>query len=291
MEKAKQVRDQLMKEINKTSEAVAKSIGPVGEGEMDNALAILQTNAELAKMYQESSKVGAQNLGGSIPMLKIHTTNKSVGNELADGSEPNDGWFFYNQTSQQFKNPICHILTISKGFRAEGMVDSKTGIKGDDKFNQIMGGVIEDEGSYLPFIFYFTGMRLSRLWEFGKEAGKYTHAKPFPIPMFALSVKLSTVKEKNPYGMTSVVVFEILKDKAGNPLIVTDPGKFIFLRDNVEQLEDTISSLIAAKSTEEKVQSIKPAKVIEHDDTDAFVVPDMADDSNPFAEDETTVTR
>jgi hypothetical protein len=260
IDQAKQVRDKIASTIVQTKETVATNLPAVGEGDMEHTLAVLSQNKQLAQMYQESARLGSENLNGSVASLKVHTTNKSTGNVLADGTEPNDGWFFHNKSARQFKNPICHILTISAGFRAEGMVDQKTGKKGDDKFNQIMGGVIIDGSERLPFIFYFTGVRLQRMWDFAKEAGQFTHAKPFPIPMFALSVKLSTVKEKNAYGMTSVVEFEILRNEDGTPVIVSDPAEFIFLRDSVEPLETTIASLIASKSSEAKVQVIETAK-------------------------------
>jgi hypothetical protein len=83
--------------------------------------------------------------------------------------------------------------------------------------------------------------------------------KPVGIPMFALSVKLSTEKVKHAYGSSYVVNFEIVRDEKTNPVIITDPGEFVFLRDSLESLEDTIASLISAKSTEETIQTIKGA--------------------------------
>lgn len=228
----------------------------IKEGITDTSIALIQADKELLKMYEESSKMGSQNLQGAMPMLKIHTTNKSLGNELASGGEPNDGWFFLTGLAEQFQNPICHILTISKGFKAKGMADKTTGEVAEDKFNQIMGGVIVDGKDYKPFLMYFTGTRLSRLWDFGKEVSKFTHAKPVSVPMFALSVKLSTEKVKHAYGSSYVVNFEVVKNSEDNPVIITDAGEFVFLRDSVNQVEETIESLIATKSTEENIPSI-----------------------------------
>lgn len=234
---------------------------------MTDALALVKSNAELAKLYNDSSKLGSQNLQGAIPMLKIHTTNKSVGNELLDGKEPHDGWFFLTGNQEEFQSPLVHILTVSRGFRAEGMVDKSTGKKGAEKFNQILGGVIVDGEEFKPFIMYFTGIRLSKLWEFGKEVSKYTHQKPVGIPMFALSVKLSTTKVKHEYGTSYAVDFEVQRDKDSNPILVTDEGKFIFLRDNLSSVEETIENLIAQKSTEEKAptQGIKDVIISDED--------------------------
>lgn len=217
----------------------------------ENTVATIQGNAELAKLYQDNANLGSQNLQGTIPMLKVHTVGKSVGNELANGKEPTDGWFYLTGTQEQFENPVCHILTISRGFKSEGMADKKTGVKGEDKFNQILGGVIVEGIEYKPFIMYFTGIKLSRLWDFGKEVNKYTHSKPVGIPMFALTVKLSTERVKHDYGSSYAVNFAIQK-KGDFPELVTDAGQFVFLRDNLQSVEKTIEDLISFKSTEEK---------------------------------------
>lgn len=214
---------------------------------MDNTVATVGGNAELAQMYNESAKLGSENLGGSIPTLKVHTANKSVGNELIDGSEPKDGSFFLTMEQLEFVNPTVHILTISKGYYAPGMVDKKTGQKPKDQYNQLVGGVIMDGETPRPFVMYFTGAKLSRLWEFAKDINKYTHGKPLAIPMFALSVKLSTVKEKNAYGSSYVVNFEVEKNADGLPVLVTDTGKFVFLRDSVETLKETTDAMIKSK--------------------------------------------
>lgn len=240
-----------------------------------NTVAVVQGNAELAKLYGESANLGSQNLQGTIPMLKVHTVGKSVGNELTNGKEPNDGWFFLTGSQEQFENPICHILTISKGFKSEGMADKKTGVKGADKFNQILGGVIIDGTEYKPFIMYFTGIKLSRLWDFGKEVNKYTHAKPVGIPMFALTVKLSTERVKHDYGSSYAVNFDIEK-KGDFPELVTDAGQFVFLRDNLKTMEETIESLINLKSTEEVKEVSEYEDIIVPDDNDA--PPEMGED-------------
>ena len=244
--------------------------------EEKNALVTVQSNEELTKLYGESANLGSQNLQGVIPMLKIHTTNKSQGNELLNGKEPNDGWFFLTGSQEQFENPVCHILTISRGFKSEGMTDTKTNKKGDDKYNQILGGVIVDGTEYKPFIMYFTGIRLSRLWDFGKEVSKYTHCKPVGIPMFALTVKLATEKVKHDYGTSYAVNFAIVKD-GDFPKLVTDTGQFVFLRDSLKSMEDTIESLINLKSTEEKIVRDSQGNEIED-----IIIPEENTDGIPF---------
>lgn len=210
----------------------------------ESQLAVISKNSELAKMYAENASAGSANLAGELPLLKVHQTGKSTKNELTDGSEPSDGWFFYKPTGEQFEALECHILTISRGFRAEGLNNDKV-------FNQIVGGVIIDGDDYKPFIMYVTGKKLQPMWDFGKAASKYTHAKPIPIPMFALTVKLSTHKEENSYGKSWLIDFEIKKSEDGTPVLITDPGIFHFLKDNVTTLEETIEGVIAAKTNKD----------------------------------------
>jgi hypothetical protein len=234
--------------------------------ELKNELATIQGNPELMKLYQDNAKVGADNLSGELPLLKIYSAGKSKA-ELADGRKPTDGWFFYKPLQIQFETVTCHILTISRGFRAEGMLNQKTGKKDEPKFNQVMGGVIIDGADLRPFVMYFTGLKLSNLWAFGKEAGKFTKMKPVPIPMFALTVKMGTDQRANSFGGDSwIATFEILKTPEGSPIVVTDPVLFEYLRDNVDKVEDTIASVIEAKSTEEQIpEKIESIPVSEPD--------------------------
>ena len=239
-----------------------------------NNLASIKQNAELAKMYADNAKVGADNLAGELPLLKVHQVGKSTKNQLSDGGEPNDGWFFYRPTGEQFQSIKCHILTISRGFRAEGIDENKK-----DIFNQIVGGVIVDGTDYKPFVLYMTGLKLKPLWEFGKVAGKYTHLKPIPIPMFALMVKMTTQRVDNSYGRSWVINFEIEKDQDGNPVLVGDSGEFQYLRDNVETVEDTIAGIVDAKTAKEAEEifsennrsNVKPAKVVDAKPTEADI--------------------
>jgi hypothetical protein len=203
-----------------------------------NGLATIKDN-DLMSMYKENANLGSENLGGgSLPMLKIHVAGKSIGNSLRDGSEPKNGYFFYKETQSEFKDVYCHILTISEGFRADGL-EGKTNV-----FNQILSGVILNDGDYKPFIMYFTGMKLQKMWDFGKDASKYTKNG---IPMFALTVKLSTEKIIDGIKQYYVINFDISKDSEGNPELITDKNEFIAMKDNVDKSKQMISKLIALK--------------------------------------------
>jgi len=240
-DKAKEVADKLKAEVQEKEQEKEAS-----KEKALTDLALLGQNKELAKMYADNAQVGSMNVQGELPMLKVHATGRSNKNFLSNGEEPNDGFFFYKSTGEQFETIDCHILTISKGFRAEGFEGK------ENVYNQILGGCIIEEGNnFKPFIMYITGLKLSYLWEFGKVASKYTHAKPIPIPMFALTVRLATKKVNNTYGKSWIIEYDVVKNPDGSPILVMDPGVFQYLKDSVETVEDTIASLIATKTKEE----------------------------------------
>lgn len=246
-EKARETANKIRKESEEQ-----KQLAEEKKLQVKNELAAMNENSELAKMYKESAQVGSINLQGALPQLKVHSMGRSVTNTLPDGSEPEDGNFFYTSSKEQFHSLKAHILTVSKGFRAQGFEGK------EDVFNQIVGGcIVQEDGSFKPFIMYFTGLKLSYLWEFGKEASQYTHAKPIPIPMFALTVNLSTEKVSHNYGKSWVVKFEIVRSEDGNPEIILDPKIFSYLKDSVAKLEDTIASLVATKTKEDEAETIE----------------------------------
>lgn len=248
----------------------------VGEEKKTYAIESITANAELTKLYNENAEIGATNLAGELPLLKVHAVGKSNTNELAEGGEPNDGYFFYKPTQEQFKDIECHILTISRGFRAVGL--TRPGEEEKTIFNQIMGGVIVQGKDLKPFIMYMTGLKLPKLWEFGKEASKYTKAKPVSIPMFALTIKLTTEKVNNSFGKSWIINFDIEKNEKGSPIVVTDIGLFQFLRDNVDSIEQTIEQIIASKSKDEEA----PVQVESIDVPDEAEEPKKEGEAIPF---------
>jgi len=234
---------------------------------VQNQLQAISNDQALVDMYKSNAEVG-----GSLPLLKVHTLGKSTKNELADGSQPKDGWFFYKPTGEQFETLTCHILTISRGYVTPDMNNK-------DKFNQILAGVIVDEKGLKPFLMYMTGTKLSNMWDFGKDARKYTKAKPFPIPMFALTVNLTTETKATQFGKSWIINFEIEKNEDNSPVLITDPGLFQALKDMVGEVKETIENLINKKSSEEEATTIKAEPVdINQENTD----PDNSNGNIPF---------
>lgn len=242
----------------------------------ENELVAVQNDPILAQMYKESVNVGSENLTGGLPLLKVHAVGKS-NNELANGAEPEDGTFYYTQTKEQFKEVEVHVLTISRGFKAMGMPD-KNG-KTEPKFNQLLGGVIVDTSGYKPFIMYFTGKKLSLLWDFGKDAKKFTSAG---IPMFVLLVKMTTEKVTNSFGKSWLVNFEIVKSKEGTPTLVHDVEEFNFLKQSVATIENSIKSIIDAKDV--SVEETEPLETYQEEPIDIEEVDSLLNSTSEHEE-------
>lgn len=261
-------------ELRKKAQAIKAEVDAKKDAEATKHAEIVKksadavmANAQLAQMYRDNASLGSENLSGSLPTLKVHATGKSSKNFLSNGKEPSDGAFFYVPTQEQFEGVTCHVLTISKGYRAADM-------NGKSKFNQILGGVITNGGVMRPFIMYFTGSKLKNMWEFGKEAGQYTKSKTMPIPLFALSVKMTTEKIKSDYGMNWIINFEILKEEDGTPILVSDTQTFTSLRNAVTSVEDKIASLIDSKSVAEVEDPGEPASIKVDEKTGETVNPE-----------------
>lgn len=245
-DKAKEIADKLRNEVKTDT-----TVKAVRAEEISNAISAIQGNSDLLRMYNESASLGSENLGGeSLPLLKIHSAGRSLNDELANGEEPQNGYFFYKKTKEQFKTVTAHILTISEGFRADG-IEGKTNV-----FNQIMAGVIVNDGVFKPFLMYFTGTKLNALWEFGKKAAEWTKAKPLSIPLFCLTVEIKSKKVVDGTKSWWIAEFEILKNEDGGPIVVTDIQKFEMLRDNIDTMKSVINKLIQSKSTEDTAQVI-----------------------------------
>jgi hypothetical protein len=251
LDKARETAAKLKEETAKEQETKA-----LGKANAVSALEALKANPIMADLYKQSAHLGAENLGAQLPILKVYAAGRSK-SELADGTRPNDGWFFYKPNAEQFESVTVHILTISKGYQSKGMNETDK-----DKYNQIMGGVIVDGDELKPFVMYLNGTKLNNMWEFGKQAKQYTQ---FGVPMFSLFVKLTTERQTNNFGESWVVNFKIQKDEKGAPLLVMDQGEFVYLRDNVSMLEETIASVIGNAAKDGVIADVTPSGEIVED--------------------------
>ena len=124
------------------------------------------------------------------------------------------------------------------------------------------------------FIMYFTGIKLKNMWEFGKEAGQYTKSKDMPIPLFALTVQMTTEKIKTEYSPSWIINFKIVKEEDGTPVLITDPRLFTSLRNAVDSVEEKIQSLIDSKSVAEVEEPGEPASIKVDEKTGEVVNPE-----------------
>lgn len=227
--------------------------------EAKNDLDLVRQNASLSKMFDEEIKKEMSDGMGSQPLLKLHTQGRS-NNELIDGSQPNDGDFFYTPSQEAFTNPNIHLLVISDGFYAEGLPDDKGETK--IQYNILLGGtIIDEEGNRTmrPFLMYVTSQAIRQsLWDFRNELNKY--ARVMKVPKTAIVVKMTHEKVGNPNPKWAKVnpkvnniKFSIEKFPDGTPVLVPDEDQFAALVDIQAMLKEMAASIIAAKSVEKPV--------------------------------------
>lgn len=237
VDKFNEARDKLKKEHEEKEAAREKKLA-----EIKNQLDKIRENPDMMQMYRENALVGSQNLSaGSLPTLKIYATGRTRGSLLADGTKPNDGWFYYKPTQEQFQTVECHILSISDGFYAPPMEEGE-GKK--EVFTQLIVGIIVDEFRCLPFITFLTGLKLAPMWEFAEEVSRYTKSKQFPIPMFAMRARLSSESVETNFGDRWKILFSIMRNDDKTPVVITDPDFFREVRDRVDRMEAMMESYI-----------------------------------------------
>lgn len=224
------------------------------------SLMAVKKDETLSELYKQSARMGIDNLGGeSTPQLKVYQAGKSEA-ELSDGSDPNNGWFFYTADQTQYETAIVHILSVSRGFYTPALNDDEK-----KKYNQLVGGVLmNDPDNPRPFIMWLNGLKLNPFWTFSREVlNPYTHNKDLPVPMFAMRVRMTTKQEKHEYGKSWVIQFELAGDE-GEPEVITDEGMFMYLRDHVETMEQAMDAIIESKEKGEPKDDVPhPAEVVD----------------------------
>ncbi len=204
----------------------------------------LAIDPDVAAFYKRNARVGSENISRiALPGLKVTESNSN--NELEDGTRSEVGKIFYTATKEEFDSVEVSIMSVSRGYYAEGMKKDD-----DPKFNQIVSGIILD--SMKRFIMYVSGKRLQYLWDFGKELSPFTKHKEMPVPMMAFRVNLSTTPVKHQYGTTHIVNFEIIRDKDNKVQLTTDIGVLEVLRSGIESMEQAVESIIEATEVDKQ---------------------------------------
>lgn len=202
----------------------------------------LQVGADVADFYRKNARVGVENIArDQLPTLKVTESNSK--GELADGSRPKVGYFFFTKTQSEFKEVEVSIMSVSRGFYVAPLR------KGDDpKFQQIVSGMILD--TMEPFIMYISGKRLNPLWELGKELSPFTKHKEAPVPMMAFRIKLSTTNYKHEYGDSHYINFEVIRDSKNQVQLITDMGALEVIRGGIEAVEEAVEGIIEATAVD-----------------------------------------
>lgn len=216
---------------------MSQALAPINK--VQAAVALTPSMAEL---YRQNAGLGMEHLNSAIPALKIYTANKTKDSELITGEALVDGNFFHPGEAKQWKTVEAHILSVSKGFHDKGIGENSN----KQVFTQVFAGVIVNDGDTIPFVFYLTGKKLSPFWEYAKSISVYTKNKQFPIPLCALKVEISTVREKNDYGTSWVPTFRLVTNDEGVPAVVSDEGVMQFLLSMTQEAQ-TFLDEIASK--------------------------------------------
>lgn len=247
MKKARQLKEEVV--AKKEAEAVKSSHSDLPV----NATGTSITNsAELLKMLADNVDAGSENVGGKSPQLKIHSTGRSSTNQLKDGKEPNNGWYFYQPTQEQFEKVECHILSISKGYYVE---DKMNPMNTKKRYNQLMGGVLIDRGVPKFFVMYIAGLKLRPMWDFMKEVADMK--MKYKVPMYALKVLMGTEQVKTDKGMMWIPKFSIVKNDDQTPMIVSDIRAARFLQDRIRDAKNMFDIIIQANATEEAPKDLE----------------------------------
>lgn len=197
----------------------------------------LSVPADLAEFYKENAGVGSENLGGSIPQLKVTEANSQ--NEGVDGQYVAAGQFYYSPTKEAFKQARVSILAISRGFYA---LDNQKEPK--PKFTQLVGGMMLD--TLQPFVMFVSGTRLQNMWNFGKEIKPYTKQ----VPMFSFEVTLGIERVQTDFGTNHVVTYKLTRDDKNQIQLIADRELLSMLRNGVEGVQDMFESFIEQKEVD-----------------------------------------
>ncbi len=195
---------------------------------------VVPMSDEMKAMLRQDAAAEVQENGLSLPFLNVYIANRSV-SKLANGQDPQDGFFYYVPTQEEFKEVYCHILHISRGFRQLQKADDGSM---RPRYEHLVSGVILDD-KMKPFVMHIAGShRLEKLWDFQSIVRKINNRG---IPTFSMPVKLSTekvnFKQGNIERVARVVLFEISRAANGDPEVIDDQVMYMKLRENALEMK------------------------------------------------------
>jgi hypothetical protein len=225
----------------------------------------------VAKMFQEDAKMGLEdvNLAGTTPQIKL--TDKQSETILMDGRRATVGRYYYTLTKEEAESMDVHILYMRNA-------DLPSYTKKELKLNIVVAGVLVE--TKLPFILYVKGLSLRQMWNLQKEINSFVSHPKYPIPMYALGIRLKTeVRESRDFGKQTVMSFELIRTESGQPMIETNQEMLKKLRATVESAKEMVNKGVELslrewnqnhpdENTEKVIQgeTLPPAETIDVED-------------------------
>lgn len=181
----------------------------------------------------------------NTPVLKIlQPTTQGIENKK-------DGAFYRSDTKQQYESVDVNLVYVTT---SEVENYDKTGL---EKVKIYYGYYF---GTNEPFKMYVRGWGLASHRDFQTEVMRIK--KRYKVPMLALTVQLTTEKQNGiitdtgkPYTIYKVI-FGIVKDIEGNPLIEQDSQRVKFLIESASRFAS-----ISTPSVNDELQNVNPEDV------------------------------
>jgi hypothetical protein len=113
---------------------------------------------------------------------------------------------------------------------------------------------------------FATGKRLTKMWEFAEEIRPFTKHKETPVPMYAFKVNMRTREESNDYGRSNIVLYDIMRDGAGNLQINIDPKTLGAFHAGIATFKEIVGGFIAHNAVDKttlELLSDRPVSIVE----------------------------
>jgi len=204
---------------------------------MSNSLQV--TDEALLALYKENADIGLEDtsMGAVWPILKL--TQKGSENELADGQHSAIGKFYHTATKEQYTSVTCHILYINQAYLPNFE-------KTQEKLNYIVAGVMTDD--FTPFVLFIKGKSLQPFWNFQKDVREYVKNPKTPVPLFALTVQLTSEKaDAGKWGKIQTIVPTVVKN-GSVPVLVTDRAIFDRLKEMSGKAKEGVRQMLAGNA-------------------------------------------
>ncbi len=289
IEKAREVKNKLKNEI------VVEKISA-----LKKAIAVAQLSPEALAYMEKHNSTGVEDLntGVSIPMLRVHTTNVSTKNVLANGRQPDNGQIFHTGLQMAWDSVPTIFLSIKKCRLHQ--IDEFGNMKRDEetgapllKAHYLVAGVLDE--TLAPFVIYVKGMSYNKIWDLEQQLSPYVTKRAGGIPLSMVKIMVGSDVDEVPKGkykgqQKNVLKFDLLMHESGEfPVLEADPNKLKLLEKATLDAEAMLDHIIENKGITEKdynsqkqeseeLTSTVKSTIIDSDVEDA----DIENDDVPF---------